>query len=241
MGQGRDAPGPPFLFCGRDHAMRTEGSVVLLSGGQDSATCLAYALEVIGGEVHTLSFDYGQRHRSELKMSWRLSRLAQAKSHMVLKVPMFSALGDSALVSDGDVNARHRGNKNLPASFVPGRNFMFLGLAAALAYKLEINQLVTGVCQTDYSGYPDCRYSSITAIEAALNACLDYPIVIHTPLMWKTKKETVELMQSLGHMGWYFYTQTCYEGHRPPCGKCSACKIRARGFKQAGFKDPLLS
>lgn len=216
-----------------------EKALVLLSGGQDSATCLSWAL-TIWDEIHTVSFDYGQRHRAELECSEALSKMSGAKSHTVIPINSFTALGESALVKDGDIGGAHELNANLPASFVPGRNYVFLGLAAALAYKLGIPRLVTGVCQTDYSGYPDCRDSSIKSVQVALEHCLDMPLVIHTPLMWLTKAQTVKLMNDLGTLDWYQSTMTCYNGEMPPCGECPACKLRAKGFKEAGFVDPLL-
>ena len=213
--------------------------LVLLSGGQDSATCLAWAIQKFD-QVHTLSIDYGQRHRIELGCSQKLSEIAQASSHTELKFETFSQLGDSALIGKGDITQPHRSSKDLPASFVPGRNYVFLGLAAAKAYQLGIHDIITGVCETDYSGYADCRDTSIKAIQVALSLCLDYNIVVHTPLMWKNKAETVLFMKDLGRLDWYKYTHTCYEGAQPPCGKCPACKLRAKGFLEAGIKDPLL-
>jgi 7-cyano-7-deazaguanine synthase len=213
--------------------------LVLLSGGQDSATCLAWAKNEFSA-VHTISFDYGQRHRIELEFSRKLADLAGAKSHTQLVVPTFTQIGDSALVGEGDISATHRSGDGLPASFVPGRNYIFLGLAAAQAFLLGVRDLVAGVCQTDYSGYPDCRDESIRAVQEALSLCLDRNIRIHTPLMFMTKSETVLWMSELGSIAWYGSTQTCYMGERPPCLECPACKLRQKGFEEARIKDPLL-
>ena len=217
------------------------GSLILLSGGQDSATCLAEACSEYDS-VHTISFDYGQRHHRELECSKTLSNLAGVTSHTELKVSSLQLLGGSALIGDeGAINQSHPMNESVPASFVPGRNYIFLGLAAAKAYQLGIDHLITGVCQTDFSGYADCRDNSIKAIQVALSNCLSKDIYIHTPLMWKTKAETVLLMKNLGKLDWYQHTHTCYEGMYPPCRKCPACLLRAKGFREAGIEDPIFT
>ena len=213
-------------------------ALVLLSGGQDSATCLAWAKQEFG-RVHTISFHYGQRHSIEIDFAKKLSELAEVESFTVLDVPLFK-LGDSALFGNGNVLIPHRSGGDLPATFVPGRNMVFLALAAAQAFKLGLHHLVGGMCQTDFSGYPDCRDGSIKAVQVAASLCLDYPIYIHTPLMWKMKAQTVLMMKDLGRLDWYKYTHTCYEGQRPPCGKCPACRLREKGFEVVGIKDPLL-
>lgn len=215
--------------------------LVVLSGGQDSATCLAWTKKKGFDKIYTVSFDYGQRHVIELGMAKKLSELARVEKHFVIPINSFSYLGGSSLIEkDIDVSAPHNIDPSLPSSFLPGRNYIFLGLAATLAYQLEVNHLVTGVCQTDFSGYPDCRDNSIKAIQVALSNCLGKDFVIHTPLMWKTKAETVLMMKELGGLDWYKSTHTCYNGARPPCGVCSACKLRAKGFVGAGVRDPLL-
>jgi len=216
-------------------------ALVLISGGQDSATCLALATREYS-EVHTVTFDYGQRHRRELNCSKTLSELAGVKSHTTLTIDTLKQLGGSSLMDHGtSVDGTHDRDKTLPATFVPGRNLVFLTLAAAKAYQLGIDNLITGVCQTDYSGYPDCRNTSIKSIQVAISLCFGKDINIHTPLMWKTKAETIQIMQSLGKIDWYKYSHTCYQGQYPPCGVCPACSIRAEGFRVAGVEDPLLS
>ena len=213
--------------------------LVVLSGGQDSCTCLAWACARFD-YIYTISFDYGQRHKVELECASKLSLLAHAKEHFEIPVFSLSYLGGSALVGGGDISSSHTINHDLPASFVPGRNYLFLGIAAAKAYHIGVQDLVTGVCQTDFSGYPDCRDTTIKSIQVSLNLALDSPIYIHTPLMWKTKAETVLMMQELDHLDWYKNTHTCYEGKKSPCLLCPACKLRAKGFKAAHIEDPLI-
>lgn len=215
-------------------------AIVLLSGGQDSATCLAWA-KTIYRDVYTLSFDYGQRHLRELECSEKLSTLAKVKEHKVLHVPALKELAGSALVGQGDICHCHSVNTDLPASFVPMRNYIFLGFAAAWAYKIEAMVIITGVCQTDYSGYPDCRNAAVQAIQEAVHICLDNrSIKIYAPLMTLTKAQTVILMNNLGCVDWYKYTHTCYEGGEKPCQVCPACKLRAKGFQESGYVDPLI-
>jgi 7-cyano-7-deazaguanine synthase len=219
--------------------LNPNAAVVLLSGGQDSATCLAWAINKFN-PVYALSFVYGQRHAIELNMSEELAIMAQVQEHKILDLLVLRQLGGSALVQpDSDISAEHEEDSDLPASFVPGRNLLFLSVAAAYAYHKKAKHLITGVCQTDYSGYPDCRDASIKAIQVAVRLCMEADIILHTPLMWKTKAETCLMMKELGKFDWYEFTHTCYEGKRPPCGECPACKLRAAGFKEAGLVDPL--
>lgn len=216
------------------------GAIVLLSGGQDSATCLAIAAETGYDELFTVSFDYGQRHRIELDCAADLARLAGVKKHFVIPVNSLSHLGGSALLEGGDISAQHPRNPTLPASFVPGRNYIFLGLAAALAFQLDVPDLWTGVCQTDYSGYPDCRAKTIRSIQEALRLAMDYPFQIYTPLMHVDKATEVLTMAEMGKLDWLKFTHTCYNGKRPPCMECPACKLRAKGFEKAKIQDPLM-
>ncbi|MEX0828602.1 MAG: 7-cyano-7-deazaguanine synthase, partial [Haliea sp.] len=129
----------------------------------------------------------------------------------------------------------------LPNTFVPGRNIIFLTFAAALAFQKGIEHLVTGVAQTDYSGYPDCREETITALEKTINLGMETEFQIHTPLMHLSKAETVRLARDVGALEAMADTQTCYQGKRPPCGECPACELRAKGFKEAGIRDPLIA
>lgn len=215
--------------------------LILLSGGQDSATCLAWAKERFNN-IYSISFSYGQRHIIELQCSKKLAEIANVKKHYEIEISCFKQLGNSALLDNtSNISDVHILSSELPASFVPGRNYLFLGIAAAKSFSLGIKNIITGVCQTDFSGYPDCRDNSIKAIQVALSLSMNFDFIIHTPLMWKTKADTVLMMQKLGKLDWYKYTHTCYEGQNPPCGKCPSCKLRQRGFKEAEIEDPLLA
>ena len=140
-----------------------------------------------------------------------------------------------------DVSSSPNAETGLPNTFVPGRNLIFLTYAAAYAYQRDIHHLVTGVAQTDYSGYPDCREETIAALQQAIRLGMESDVEIHTPLMHRSKKETVELACGLGALDAMALTHTCYNGERPPCGQCPACELRAKGFAEAGIEDPLLA
>jgi 7-cyano-7-deazaguanine synthase len=216
-------------------------ALVVLSGGQDSTTCLYWALQEFGqGRVETVTFDYGQRHRIELDCARRVAQLAGVPNR-VLPINTFNALGGNAL-TDANVQVAHAPNPTtqLPNTFVPGRNLIFLTFAAAYAYPRHIEHLVTGVAQTDYSGYPDCRRNTLSAIELAICLGMESNMKIHTPLMFHSKRETVELAREVGALEAMAYTHTCYEGRQPPCGECPACRLRANGFAEAGIADPLV-
>ena len=215
-------------------------AVVVLSGGQDSTTCLYWALDRFGaGNVEALTFDYGQRHRIELDCAAQIAKHAGVV-HTLLPIDTFAALGGNAL-TDSDIAVEESNGNDLPITFVPGRNLIFLTFAAAFAWQRGISDLVAGVAQTDYSGYPDCRRDTIDALEQTLNLGLERTFTIHTPLMILSKKETVELAQDLGALDAMGLTHTCYNGQRPPCGTCPACQLRAKGFLEAGVADPLTS
>ena len=228
-------------------------AVVLLSGGQDSTTCFHYALKDFD-EVHAVSFNYGQRHAVELEAGKAIVEMAREthpdkmKTHVTLDATVLSQIGDSALV-DKEADLAGSGGRpdsempeGLPTSFVPGRNVLFLTLAAAYAVKVGADRVVTGVCQTDYSGYPDCRDVFVRALEKAIKH--GFPsscnIVIDTPLMFLSKRQTVELAVKLGPhcMAALAKSVTCYNGEVPGCGKCPACELRAKGFEEAGISDP---
>ena len=217
-------------------------ALVVLSGGQDSTTCLYWALERFGaGNVSAVTFDYGQRHRIELECAARIASTA-AVPHVVLPIDTFEAIGGDALTDASvDVDDYDGDEEGLPSTFVPGRNVVFLTFAAALAWRRGIGHLVTGVAQTDYSGYPDCREDTIQSLENTLRLAMESTIEIHTPLMHLSKKETVELAVQVGALDAMADTHTCYRGERPPCGTCPACVLRARGFDEAGVADPLLA
>jgi 7-cyano-7-deazaguanine synthase len=219
-----------------------EKALVLLSGGQDSTTCLYWAIDRFGvTDVSSLSFDYGQRHRVELECAASIAADAHI-DHACLPIDTFAALRGDALTDPGvAVCGEPDTETGLPNTFVPGRNLIFLTFAAAFAYRRGIEHLVAGVAQTDYSGYPDCREPTIRAMQEALRLGMESEIRIHTPLMHRSKRETVELARDLGALPAMALTHTCYEGVRPPCGVCPACRLRAKGFAEAGIEDPLLA
>jgi 7-cyano-7-deazaguanine synthase len=216
----------------------SEKALVCFSGGQDSTTCLFWARAHFQS-LECVAFDYGQRHRIELEAAADIASLARVPL-TVLPITALGALGGNSLTDKTiDVDARVQEGE-LPNSFVPGRNLLFLTLAAALAYQKGIRDLVTGVCQTDFSGYPDCRRATIDSLEQTLRLGMDYEVRIHTPLMYLTKAQTVHLAGRLpGCMDAMARSHTCYYGQRPPCGLCPACVLRARGFEEAGVTDPL--
>ena len=225
-------------------------ALVLFSGGQDSTTCLAHALERYE-RVETLGFDYGQRHSVEMQArSVVLARLRErfpqwgpflGEDH-VLSLDVLRQMGGSSLTEDVAFAMQADG---LPNTFVPGRNLLFLTLAGALAYRRGLQVLVTGVCETDFSGYPDCRDDTMTAMQLALNLGLAQRLRIETPLMWIDKAATWQLAETLGGQTLVDLileeTHTCYEGERGQrhgwgygCGQCPACTLRARGW--AGYR-----
>jgi 7-cyano-7-deazaguanine synthase len=216
-----------------------EKALVILSGGQDSTTCVFWAIDRFGKDsVETLTFDYGQRHRIELTAANAVAMYAGVRN-LVLPINTFEKIGGNALTDDSIGVPNTVSNDELPATFVPGRNLIFLTFAAAYAWQHDICNLVAGVAQTDYSGYPDCRRTTIDALEETLSLGLQRRITIHTPLMDLSKKETVLLANKLGAVDAMGLTHTCYNGRRPPCGECAACILRARGFAEAGIPDPL--
>lgn len=217
-------------------------ALVILSGGQDSTTCLAWARNRFA-PVDAITFDYGQRHRVELDCAREVARRAGVRHHRIVPVCGLAELSGDALTSAAPIEAPlgAAARRGLPNTFVPGRNLLFLTLAAAWAWSLGTRDLVIGVCQTDYSGYPDCRADTIAAAERALALGLDWPLVIHAPLMHLTKAESVRLAAAEGGLEWLAWTHTCYAGAVPPCGACAACRLRARGFAEAGIPDPLLA
>lgn len=211
-------------------------AIVLHSGGQDSTTCLAWAMEKFD-EVELVSFDYEQRHKIELDCAEAIARHLNLKNKRI-SIDLIPELTDNALTNRA-IEVKAGENGTLPSTFVEGRNMIFLTTAAIYAKQKGIKDLVTGVCQTDYSGYPDCREEFIESIEKTLQLAMEYPFKIHTPLMHLTKAETVKMMQDLGRLDLLKYSHTCYEGNRPACGKCPACLLRLKGFEEAGVEDPI--
>lgn len=212
-------------------------AVVVHSGGQDSTTCLAWALKNFGEDnVQTITFDYGQRHRIEIARAVDISEGFGIENH-VIKTDVLRDLTESALLDDNaDIAASKDG---LPVSFVPGRNMFFLTLASIHCYNQDVSNIVIGVCQTDYSGYPDCRNNSIKSIQTAINLCMETDIRIHTPLMYLTKAETFKMADTLDVLNVIIEdTITCYDGMQIKnawgygCGKCPACELRRRGFEE---------
>lgn len=220
--------------------MTKDKALVVLSGGQDSTTCLYWAIDRFGVEnVSSVTFDYGQRHRIELTCAEEIADFANVPN-VILPIDTFAALGGDAL-SDPEIPVATGIDEGtgLPNTFVPGRNLVFLTFAAAFAYQRGITHLVTGVAQTDFSGYPDCREETMASLQTTLRKGMATEIQIHTPLMHLSKKATVQLAENLGALPAMALTHTCYNGERPPCGTCPACKLRARGFEEAGIDDPL--
>jgi 7-cyano-7-deazaguanine synthase len=220
-------------------------ALVLFSGGQDSTTCLAWALQRFD-HVETLGFDYGQRHRIELDVRAPvlagLRKLADWNRKLgddhVLDLAVLGQISQTSLTQNVAIEMQANG---LPNTFVPGRNILFMSFAAALAYRRGIKHLVTGVCETDYSGYPDCRDDTMKAVQVALNLGMESRFVIHTPLMWIDKAKTWELAESLAGSPLVELireeTHSCYQGDRTHhhewgfgCGTCPACELRAQGY-----------
>jgi 7-cyano-7-deazaguanine synthase len=224
-----------------------DGALVLFSAGQDSATCLAWALARFG-RVETIGFDYGQRHAVELGQRGPLREAiaqvdplwrARLGPDLVVDLTGFGALVESALTREKEIETDVSGR---PTTFVPGRNLVFLTVAAAHAYGRGLSVLVGGMCEADYSGYPDCRQATTEALAAALALGLDLPIGIQTPLMHRTKAEAWQLAHDLGGeelVGLILeHSHTCYLGVRTVrhdwgygCGACPACELRARGWR----------
>lgn len=215
-------------------------ALVVLSGGQDSTTCLAWAARRFA-PIDAITFDYGQRHRVELACAAEVARRAGVRHHRTLTVDSLRELGGNTLCGAAAGTLGATGAGGLPNTFVPGRNLLFLTLAAAWAWQLGTRDLVAGVCQTDYSGYPDCRADTMQALQQALRLGLESEVVIHTPLMHLSKADSVRLAEVEGGLELLAHTHTCYAGAVPPCGICPACILRAKGFAEAGIADPLLT
>jgi len=213
---------------------RREGALVVLSGGQDSTTVLFWARNRYQ-QVQAVTFTYGQVHAREVECARTVARRAGVVHH-VLPLDVFEKLGAGSLVKGGRPAARD----GLPDTFVPGRNIIFFSCAAALAYTLGIRDVVVGVSQVDYAGYPDCREETVKALERALRLGLDYPLHLVAPLVRLSKAEVVKLARREGCFDMLAYTHTCYRGLHPPCGTCNACRLREKGFREAGYRDPLL-
>lgn len=210
-------------------------AVVVFSGGQDSTTCLIQALTQYD-EVHCITFDYGQRHRAEIDIARKLSIELGAKAHKVLDVGLLNELAVSSLTRDNiPVPALGETEDNgLPSTFVPGRNILFLTLAAIYAYQIQAEAVITGVCETDFSGYPDCRDEFVKALNHAVSLGIARDIRFETPLMWLNKAETWALADYYQQLDLVRQqTLTCYNGIAGDgCGECAACHLRANGLQQ---------
>jgi 7-cyano-7-deazaguanine synthase len=228
-------------------ATDNDAALVLFSGGQDSTTCLAWALDRFV-RVETIGFDYRQRHAVELACRPPVLRAlkdfpawgARLNDDHMIDLSVLGAISDTALTRDVEIEMR---DKRLPNTFVPGRNILFLTFAACVAYRRGLKHIVGGMCETDYSGYPDCRDDTIKALQAAINLGMETRFVLHTPLMWIDKAGTWALADRLGGAPLVDliveHTHSCYEGDRTHrhdwgygCGVCPACKLRAAGHAQ---------
>lgn len=206
-------------------------AVVVFSGGQDSTTCLIQALTQYD-EVHGITFDYGQRHSQEIEVAKILGKQLGLKSHKTLDVSMLNELAISALTRDSILVSNELMENGLPNTFVPGRNILFLTLAGIFAYQLGADTVITGVCETDFSGYPDCRNDFVKAMQSALVQGMDRPLTLSTPLMWLNKAETWALADKYQSLSLVRdETLTCYNGIiGTGCGTCPACLLRQKGL-----------
>jgi len=227
-------------------SLRDENALVLFSGGQDSTVCLAWALQRFA-KVETVGFDYGQRHAVELAVRPRVREqmaalgatwAARLGEDHVLPLETLGKISDTALTRE---TAIAMADNNLPTTFVPGRNLVFFTFAGALAYRRGAKHIVAGMCETDYSGYPDCRDDTVKALQVAINLGMEARLVLETPLMWIDKADTWRLAEALGGRGLVDLiveeTHTCYLGDRAHrhdwgvgCGSCDACRLRANGW-----------
>src|SRR5487761_256475 len=226
----------------------SEGALVLFSGGQDSTTCLAWALERFA-TVETVGFDYRQRHAVELECRAPVRQVLggmnpawaqRLGADHLLDLSVLGRISDTALTSGAEITMTQAG---LPSTFVPGRNILFFTLAAAIAYRRGLRHIVGGMCETDFSGYPDCRDDTVKALQATLNLGMDARFVLHTPLMWIDKAATWRLAEELGGGALADLirdaTHSCYLGDRSHrhdwgygCGTCPACALRAAGYRR---------
>lgn len=208
-------------------------AVVVFSGGQDSTTCLIHALPLYD-EVHCITFDYGQRHRAEIEVAQQLAKQLGATVHKVLDASLLNELAISSLTRDNiPVPTVNSSGESLPSTFVPGRNILFLTLASIYAYQVKAETVITGVCETDFSGYPDCRDEFVKALNKAVELGMEYRLRLDTPLMWLNKAETWALADHHHQLDLIReHTLTCYNGVvGSGCANCDACNLRGRGLK----------
>lgn len=218
-------------------------AIVLLSGGLDSTTALYVAKKQGFDEIYALTFEYGQKHDKELRCARTIAKVAGVKEHKIVQLMLnqwkgCSLTDDTMNIEDGNIN-----RTNIPDTYVPARNMVFLSVAASYADALDITDLFIGVSEVDYSGYVDCREEFIKAMEYAINmgtvlgAEKKQKITLHAPFMHMTKADEIKLGQALGVD--FGLTWTCYRGDEKPCGKCDSCLLRAKAFAEAGISDPL--
>lgn len=210
--------------------MKHEKAVVVFSGGQDSTTCLFWALKNFK-EVEVVTFDYGQRHALEIECAKQIAQELNVRHH-ILNMSLLNQLAPNALTRD-DIEIQEGVAGELPSTFVPGRNLVFLSFAGILASQIGAKHIVTGVCETDFSGYPDCRDAFVKSLNVTLNLSMDTSFVIHTPLMWINKAETWALADQLDAFDFVRQkTLTCYNGIiADGCEECPACKLRLQGME----------
>ncbi len=224
-----------------DALEKPEKALVVMSGGQDSTTCLGVALHN-HDTVHAVAFDYGQKHVIELQMAHRICDKHNVPLQVV-QVPVLQLMKSSALVNHGDTSQKHSYLAGVPASFVPARNALFLTMAWGIGMELGVDYIYTGVCQTDYSGYPDCRDEFIQTLNEALIMGYNTTIGIRTPLMFLDKADTFEMARRVGILDDVLeMSHTCYNGDRTPhnwgagCGECPACKLRIKGYEEFNIR-----
>lgn len=216
-------------------------AVVVLSGGLDSTTCMGIANRE-GYELYPLTFSYGQRHQREVEQAKKIAAYYGVSEHRIVDLDFFKQLGGSAL-TDKSIEVPDDGEeKGIPVTYVPARNMIFLSLASAYAEVIGAETIFTGVSSVDYSGYPDCRPEFIASMSETINLATksgvtDHHLTIKTPLMHLTKGETVRLGTELGVP--YQLTTSCYNGEEEACGTCDSCRLRIKGFKEAGQIDPI--
>lgn len=207
------------------------GALVVFSGGQDSTTCLFWAQQQFG-RVEAVTFDYQQRHRAEIECARAIAADLQVPQ-LVLDMGLLNQIAPNALTRT-EIPVQPGSEGQLPSTFVDGRNMLFLTFAAIVAKQKGLRNIVTGVCETDFSGYPDCRDIFVKSLNVTLNLAMDYPFVLHTPLMWIDKRQTWEMAAQLGRLEYIRqHTLTCYEGIvGDGCGNCPACALRAAGLRE---------
>ncbi|RYM01745.1 7-cyano-7-deazaguanine synthase QueC [Sporolactobacillus sp. THM7-7] len=216
-------------------------AVVVLSGGLDSTTCMGIAKDQ-GYELYPITFSYGQRHDREIEQAKKVAAYFQVKQHRIVDIGFFKQIGGSAL-TDASVSVPQDGlGQDIPVTYVPARNMIFLSLASAYAEVLGAEAIFTGVSSVDYSGYPDCRPEFIDSMNQTINLATkagvtDHRLSIQTPLIHLSKSETIKLGTKLGVP--YHLTTSCYNGGDKACGVCDSCRLRIKGFKEAGLVDPI--